>query len=159
MGREKAPHHCIQYEKKEKKKKRKKIIINFGRSFSFGIHILRDLFCICIGLLVRGGDESITYNNNKKNVNGIVERGEKWRRHRSPSTDGQVASARNTVRCVYVHMHKKKEKRRRRKKKRGLCDRIDSFMKKEKKRKRCSPFLLCAPSSTSKKAFSEPAIH
>jgi hypothetical protein len=47
-------------------------------------------------------------------VNGIVEkeeRKEKWRRHRSPSTDGQVAPARNTIICMCMYIQKKKKRR------------------------------------------------
>ncbi len=52
--------------------------------------------------------------------------------------------------CIYTHTYKKRKKE---EKKRGLYDHIHSYIKKEKKRKRCSSFLLCAPSSTSKKPF------
>jgi hypothetical protein len=122
-GKEKAPHHCVEHEKKRRKKNHHKF---GGRSLS--VYILRYLFCIYIGLfLVRGGDESIA----KKNVNGMVEkeeRREKWRRHRSSSTDGQVAPARNTIRytCVYVCIHIKKEKKE--EKKRGLCECIHTHL-------------------------------
>jgi hypothetical protein len=56
------------------------------------------------------------------------ERREKWRRHRSSSTDGQVAPARNTIRytCVYVCIHIKKEKKE--EKKRGLCECIHTHL-------------------------------
>ena len=95
----------------------------------------------------------------------------KWRRHRSSSTDGQVAPARNTIKhmhvCMYAHMHMYKKEEEEEEdddedeegEKRGLyvCERerILSFVKKEKKRKRCcsSSFLPGAPSSTSKKPF------
>jgi hypothetical protein len=54
-GKEKAPHHCVEHEKKRRKKNHHKF---GGRSLS--VYILRYLFCIYIGLfLVRGGDESI----------------------------------------------------------------------------------------------------
>jgi hypothetical protein len=73
-----------------------------GRSLS--VYILRYLFYIHTGLLVRSGDESIA----KKTVNGTVEkeeRREKWRRHRSSTTDGQFVPTRNTIRYMYIYTH------------------------------------------------------
>jgi hypothetical protein len=55
--------------------------------------------------------------------------------------------------CVYVYIHAYKKKKKEEKKRGPMRERTLSFMKKEKKRKRCSSFLLCAPSSTSKKPF------
>jgi cell division protein FtsN len=94
-------------------------------------------------------------------MNGMVEkeeRREKWRRHRSSSTDGQVASARNTIRymCIYMYTYKKKKKRRK-KKPRPIQTR--TFIYEEGKEKEKMFFFSALRAVVHlEKAISEPAI-
>lgn len=74
-------------------------------SFSFGTHSAIFILYTDWTLLVCGGDERITHKKKRR------KKGEKWRRHRSSSTDGQVAPARNTIRYTCIHMHTKKKKK------------------------------------------------
>jgi hypothetical protein len=98
--------------------------------------------------------ESIT----QKKLNGIVEkeeRKEKWRRHRSSSTDGQVAPARNTIICMCVYIHTKKEKK---KKKRGLYKAHTIVYEEGKEKEKMFFFSALRAVVHLEKAISEPDI-
>jgi hypothetical protein len=92
-------------------------------------------------------------------VNGTVEkeeRREKWRRHRSSSTDGQVVPTRNTIRYMYIYTHIKKEKK---KKKKTRPIRSHTLVYKEGKEKEKMFFFSALRAVVHlEKAISEPAI-